>query len=78
MAYDPKLTIDGGEIASIHSQPMRFLGLLILPSQQPHVGPMWVGGGLEVGPMWVGGGLEVGPTWDAKLGPTWVPAGDAG
>ena len=27
-----------------------------------------------MGPMWVGGGLEVGPTWDAQLGPTWVPA----
>ena len=44
----------------------------------PASNPMWVGGGLEVGPMWVGGGLEVGPTWDAQLGPTWVPAGDAG
>ena len=29
VAYDPKVTIDGGEIANIHSQPMRFLGKLI-------------------------------------------------
>ena len=29
VAHDPKLTIDGGEIASIHSQPIRFLGKLI-------------------------------------------------
>ena len=29
VAYDPKLTIDGGEIVSIHNQPMRFLGRLI-------------------------------------------------
>ena len=29
VAYDPKLTIDGKEIAYIHSQPVRFLGKLI-------------------------------------------------
>ena len=33
MVFDPKLTIDGGEIASIHSQPMRYLGKLVFEDQ---------------------------------------------
>ena len=42
-----------------------------IPSQQPHVGPMWVGGGLEVGPMWVRGGPHMGCQAGTHMGPSW-------
>ena len=35
-AYDPKLTFGGGDIASIHSQPMRFLGKFIFTDLKDH------------------------------------------